>query len=333
MEGYCNSLCVQDFYIQAPSVWVRHPKSCSSTSSIFSGGTTIQNTPSLILLFSWTSAAPRPMSKYTTDYIEMFPNTPIIIITTTLSDLAFKSEKQKQALLAPAVDFLTSRHLDSNIHAHCFSEGGSHKAIQFAEAYLSRTGSRLPITSLCLDSTPGDHQYHRIARAFRLSLPPYCIVRTLGLIFAYLMLTCLWFFYAIYGPRKNLMTRIRRGLQDQRLWDIQHIPRCYLYSERDSLIKYQDVERHAMKAERKGVPVLLVKFQESEHCHHIREDPGKYWSAVQWTLRMAKESYHDHRGGLGSEKEKEVSSIAPKSAPVVSRREITVPEPVAQPGH
>jgi hypothetical protein len=262
-----------------------------------------------------------------------------MIITTTLADLAFRSERHKQAVLAPAVDYIVSRHLDMNVHLHCFSEGGSHKAIQFAKAYLSSTGNRLPITSLCLDSTPGDHQYHRIARAFKLSLPPIWFLRFLGLIFAYLMLTFLWCFYAIYGPKKNLMTRIRRGLEDPTLWDTQHIPRCYLYSKRDVLIKYQDVERHARKAERKGVPVLLVTFEQSVHCHHVKEDTEKYWSAVRWVLQR----YDAQNGGSveveveaekenEKEREQESSAAARAPQPVVTTREIKPPGLVFQSG-
>jgi Eukaryotic protein of unknown function (DUF829) len=325
MKGLDDSLFAQGFYMHGLSIWIRHPKPFSATSSISSRQFPIQNTPSLILFFSWTSALPRPISKYTTDYIEMFPNTPMMVITTTLSDLAFRSEENKQSALSPAVDYVISRHLDSHIHTHCLSEGGSHKAIQFAKAYLSRTDSRLPLTSLCLDSTPGDHQYHRIARAFKLSLPPNILLRTLGLLFAYLMLTFLWGFYAIYGPKKNLMTRIRRGLEDQRLWDTQNIRRCYLYSENDTLIKYQDVERHARKAQEKGVRVWTVRFQKSEHCHHIKEDKERYWEGVRWTLRGREQSQE-----VGSvEKEKEVS-VSTTPVPVALTREITPPEPVAR---
>ena len=254
----------------------------------------------------------------------MFPHTPIVIITTTLSDLAFRSERHKQSILGPVVDYIISRHLDLNIHVHCFSEGGSHKAIQFAKAYLSATGKKLPLTSLCLDSTPGDHQYHRIARAFKLSLPPNCLLRTLGLIFAYLMLTFLWCFYAIYGPNKNLMTRIRRGLEDQRLWDTQHVRRCYLYSKNDTLIKSQDVEKHARKAERKGVPVLLATFQHSEHCRHVREDSQKYWSAVRWTLQK---SGPRESSNVSVEVEKEKEALAAGNEPALAG--IKAPEPIA----
>jgi Eukaryotic protein of unknown function (DUF829) len=305
MEGHNDSLSAQDFFVQAPSIWVRHPKRCSTTSSISSGQSPTQNTPNMILFFSWTSASPRPISKYTTDYIELFPDVPIMVVTTTLSDLAFRSEHHKQQVLAPAVEYITSRHLDLNIHVHCFSEGGSHKSIQFTKAFLAKTGKKLPVTSLCLDSTSGDHQYHRIARAFRLSLPPNCLLWALGLMFAYLMLTFLWCFYAIYGPNKNLMTRIRRGLEDQRLWDTEHIPRCYLYSKNDTLIKWQDVEKHARKAEDKGVPVLLATFQDSNHCHHVREDGEKYWSAVRWTLQ---------RSGATNEGEEELEKEATETA-------------------
>ncbi|KAF7502979.1 hypothetical protein GJ744_004766 [Endocarpon pusillum] len=163
MEGYDNGLPAQDFYSQAASVWVRHPKSCSLASSFSSERSAIHNNPSLILFFSWTSARPRPVSEYTTEYIEMFPSNPIMIIATTLTDLTFKSERSKQSALIPAVDYIISRHLDQDIHVHYFSEGGSHKAIQLAKAYLYTTGREMPLTSLCLDSTPGDYQYHRSA--------------------------------------------------------------------------------------------------------------------------------------------------------------------------
>jgi Eukaryotic protein of unknown function (DUF829) len=339
MDNCDRSLSAQGFYNQAQSIWVRHPKPSSPNSSISSGKSARQKSLSMIILFTWTSALPRPISKYAADYVEMFPDIPIMIITTTLADLTFRSERHKQSILAPAVDYLISRHLDVNVHLHCFSEGGSHKAIQFAKAYLSTTGNRISITSLCLDSTPGDHQYHRMARAFKLSLPPIWFLRFVGLIFAYLLLTFFWGFYAIYGPKKNLMTRIRRGIEDQNLWDTQHIPRCYLYSKSDALIKYEDVERHARKAERKGVPVLLARFEQSAHCHHVREDKDKYWSGVRWTLQRHSAS----NGGIDAlavevgkekEKEKDQECSAPKStpAPMAMTHELQLPESVHQRG-
>ena len=53
----------------------------------------------------------------------------IKIITTTPSDLAFRSEKAKQSALSPALDYIITRHLDSHIHTYYPSEGGFHKAI------------------------------------------------------------------------------------------------------------------------------------------------------------------------------------------------------------
>lgn len=142
------------------------------------------------------------------------------------------------------------------------------------------------------------------------------------------MLTSLWCFYAIYGPNKNLMTRIRRGLEDQKLWDTHRIPRCYLYSVRDSLIKYQDVEKHATKAEGRGVQVLKVRFVGSEHCHHVREDGGKYWGAVRWTLERSGVRV---RGAV--EEEEEVVETEKKVEKSLSTTLIRPPEAVAQRGN
>lgn len=349
MASYNYSLAAQEFYNHAPSIWIRHPKTCSSTSSLSSEQRTIHNTPILILPFSWTGASPGPFSKYTAECISMFPNAPIILITTTLSDLIFRSSQHKQSILFPAIDYITSRHLDSAIHIQCFSEGGSHKAIEFAKTYLSASGSRQPLTSLCLDSTPGSHQYHRLSHAFALSLHPTAsiqlppsnyLLRTFGLLFAYLLLSLFWCFYILYGPKKNIMTRIRRGLEDQRLWDTWHVSRCYLYSEKDRLIKWQDVERHAAKAGKRGVRVLKVRFRGSEHCCHVKEDRERYWRGIRWALGIGEGDGVDEVGVEGAqdkknveiemetknEKESSVAATAP-AGPVASTRELTIRPP------
>lgn len=94
-----------------------------------------------------------------------------MMVTTTLPDLAIRSERHEQSVLAPTVDYMVSWRPEFKTHLHCVAEAGSHQAIQFAKAYQFKTEDKLPVSSLCLDSTPGDHQYHRIARAFQLSLP------------------------------------------------------------------------------------------------------------------------------------------------------------------
>jgi hypothetical protein len=250
------------------------------------------NSPSLILLFSWTGAVPQHIAKYTSTYRAMFPSTPIMVITTVIKDLICRSSKKKQHCLLLAIEAIISHEIDSNILVHCFSEGGSHKAVQFAKTFLKRTGRKLPIETLCLDSTPGNPRYLMLADAFKKSLPPNVVIRFMGMLAAYSILASFWTCYILIGPNKNIITKTRRGLDDGNLWDTK-APRCYLYSKADKLIFWKDIEEHSEGAEGRGAPVIMVKFQDSAHCSHIKEDREVYWRAVEktWHSRAQERSF------------------------------------------
>ena len=64
-------------------------------------------------------------------------------------------------------------------------------------------------------------------------------------------------------------------------------PRLYLFSDADEMIYWKDIERHGVEAARNGVQTTLVKFQNSGHCNHIKENESKYWRAVTevWEMR------------------------------------------------
>ena len=51
---------------------------------------------------------------------------------------------------------------------------------------------------------------------------------------------------------------------------------CVLRSETDEIIMHNDVEKHAGAAAAVGFKVRKVKFEDSPHCTHIREDEEKY---------------------------------------------------------
>ena len=327
MAENVNSLADQGFYRHAPSIWIRQPVPSVPFSSISTENEKhTRLLPSLLLLFSWTGASLRHVAKYTAWYASVFPDAPIMLITSTLRDLTFRSKAHKQAVLAPAVSYITSHSLDTNgIHIHSFSDGGSHKATQLAAAYLSTTGNHFPLSSMCLDSTPSAPRIHRTAHAFSLSLPPRIpFIRILGRLFAYLVLSCIWCFYIILGPDLNIITQLRQSLLldcDQGAGDNQLLReqgkteskitmktaaarrRCYLYSEADELVDWKDVESHADLAEKQGLDVLRIRFTKSEHCAHTKEDAKRYWGAVKWAL-----------GSEGEGGTVEVSSSLPSSS-------------------
>lgn len=242
--------------------------------------------PSLIILFSWTGANGRHVSKYTMTYQTLFPTTPILVITTSAYDFCFRSSAQKQLSLRPAVERVLSYEDHSSILVHAFSEGGSNKATEFAEAYYTITGTRLPCSALCLDSTPGHPRYLRLCNALQKSLPPNPIFKYTALCLGGALIGVRWGLYYIQGFQGNVISRTRSKVIDERFWD-PAAPRCYLYSRDDDLVSWQDVREHAMESLEKGLPVMDIFFENSAHCKHSTEDPDRYWGAVMMTWRRA----------------------------------------------
>lgn len=241
------------------------------------------SSPGLILLFPWTNGHSRHILKYIHGYTKLFPQSPIIVVTTTLTDLVFRSSSQKQKSLQPAISHIIKNYSKTTILAHCFSEGGSNKAVEFSEAYLARTGLRLPVASLVLDSTPGCARILNLCSAFNNTLPDIAVVRLLGFPFAATVIG----FLALFGKENSVVSRTRRRLNDGRRWELKNMSRTYVYSKTDALISFEDVEEHAEGAAAAGIMVQKVRFEASSHCNHVKEDEERYWKAVMecWETR------------------------------------------------
>ncbi|OAL03311.1 hypothetical protein IQ06DRAFT_105883 [Phaeosphaeriaceae sp. SRC1lsM3a] len=278
------------FTFLGPSIYEYTP------SSIYRSPYTVEKfdgEPSLILLCTWTGAQNRYIAKYTAKYQSLFPTARIMVIATTAKDLCFRNSKRKQQRLKPAVERISSLEYlsacgnDAGTLMHVFSEGGSNKACELAEAYFAITGRRLTVSALCLDSTPGHPRYLRLCNALNKSLPPVPILRHTGLLFGSAVLGAIWITYVgIKGYENNVITRTRRRLLDPTHWDLS-APRCYLYSINDELIAWKDVNEHVEASVHMGVPVTEVLFEHSGHVGHAREDPELYWNAVMATWRSA----------------------------------------------
>lgn len=246
-------------------------------------------TPALILLCTWTGAQNRYIEKYTAVYQTLFPSTRIIVITTTLKDLLCRSSAKKQSRLTPAVERISiDRHLNNEgvnngILMHVFSEGGSDKAVELAEAYHSTTSTRLPVSALCMDSTPGHPRYLRLCSALDKALPQVPVVRHADLFVSSVVLGCIWVVYVgLKGYEKNVITRTRHRLQDPTNFDLS-TPRCYLYSGDDAVISWQDINEHAQESSDLGTPVINMLFEGSRHVEHAKQHPERYWQAVMAT--------------------------------------------------
>ncbi|KAK3690273.1 hypothetical protein B0T22DRAFT_376021 [Podospora appendiculata] len=292
------------------------PAASSSSRSLSPFNTTEANpAPDLVIITSWTGAVPKHIAKYTEAYNQLFPDTPILVITTTIADLAIHRTKTKIATLAPAVEFLcqdpniittptthtkprpnlpNAKPFYTNILIHAFSEGGAHKAVLLAQALQSATKGhhKLPLAALILDSAPGTPRYSSNVAAFHRSLPPNRMVRAVGMPLGASVLAVTWVLFSIVvGYDNNLISRTRRALNDASLWAVSGVPRTYLFSEADDLIWWEDVEEHGVaSAEVTGDGrCLLVKFRGTKHCGHARGNEELYWGAVRrtWEARGA----------------------------------------------
>ncbi|EFQ95332.1 hypothetical protein PTT_06712 [Pyrenophora teres f. teres 0-1] len=132
--------------------------------------------PFLVLLCTWTSAKCRHIAKYTAEYQRRFPSTHIMVVTTSVKHLCFRSARQEQQRLKPAVDRIVHYQRfrpNSRTRAmlmHVFSDGGSHKTCELAEAYYTTTRERLPPLS---PAVPGGRKGTASDASASKHRPPY----------------------------------------------------------------------------------------------------------------------------------------------------------------
>lgn len=233
----------------------------------------------LVLFFSWMGAAPKHIAKYTVTYRRLFPTARIILIRNELADF-FRSEGTYARILTPAID-VVKEHVNAGgqLLVHSFSNGGGNQLVEFAKAWKQREGSPLPMRAQVMDSAPGTGGWLRSHKAMATSLPRFWLWRLLGSATIHLFLAML-FVIGKVGRREPIMHILRRQLNDRSLFE-KRAPRVYLYSKADEMVGHDEVEEHADQAEAQGWEVKRVRFERSPHAGHIREDEGRYWSAVQ----------------------------------------------------
>lgn len=285
---------IPGFELIAPTIWDRIPSTPSTPTVDISA-------PSLILLMTWTGAHGRHISKYTAEYANMFPSSHIMVITTSSADFLFRSSKRKQHRLQPAVKYISNlQHIPCantcGVLMHVFSEGGSNKACELASAYQRSTGSRLPVSAMYLDSTPGHPRYLRLCSALAKSFPPIPVLKQLALVVAAVLLGFVWILYhGFKGYENNVVSKSRRQLLDPAIFDLK-VPRCYLYSKKDALIAWQDIYEHAGESMEHSGSVTEVIFEESGHVDHARKEPARYWDAIITVWRQSQEEDNDEKG-------------------------------------
>jgi hypothetical protein len=283
---------IPGFDLVVPTVWVRDPDPLPTSPADTSSSA---RTPSHVFIFPWTNARSRDVAKYTNKYLRLFPGACLVVITTSLKDLCFRSSLQKQARLQGFLDHLLgdSEHDNVRILMHVFSEGGSNKAVELAEAHTKRTGRRLPVLAICLDSTPGLPRYLRLCNALEKSLLPHPLLKQMGFVVGSCALGAIWILFRVFRDYEdNPISRTRRQLLDPSQFD-HCAPRCYIYSKADALVAWQDIQDHIAASLELDIPVTQCVFSNSKHCMHARDEQETYWGLVLQTWRKVAASNLD----------------------------------------
>ncbi|KAF2864747.1 indole-diterpene biosynthesis protein-like protein PaxU [Massariosphaeria phaeospora] len=232
----------------------------------------------LILFFTWQSAAAKHIAKYTDAYRRLFPSARILLVRCDFQDM-FTSDAAFSKLAEPALAVVRA-HTQSGgaVLAHSSSNGGANQVGEFARAWKKSEGARLPLRAQVLDSSPGRGSWARSHAAVAAAFPKTLLLRVVLSGALHVFLAGYYAFITVTGS-ENRMVTIGRQLNDAALFDTW-VPRVYLYSEADEMVGVDEVEGHADDAAQKGWDVTKVRFENSPHAGHIREDEDKYWGAV-----------------------------------------------------
>ena len=187
----------------------------------------------------------------------------------------FHRTAKYRRLAEPVVDVVKT-HVASGgqVLCHSFSNGGANQVVEFAKAWLETQGAPFPMRVQILDSSPTKGPWKRSHAAISASLPPTWFWRLV----VHLILLGIFIYEKSTGKGPRMVV-LCRGLNDTSLFDVR-TPRVYLYSKADVMVGYEEVEEHAGLASAKGWDVEKVRFENSAHAGHIREDDVKYWNAV-----------------------------------------------------
>lgn len=225
------------------------------------------------------NASPRHVAKYTSGYQKLFPTSRILVVATSTMHFLLQPTRQRVLELEPVLDMLKNLRPNEKVLLHSFSTGGATAVSLIARSYRARTGRPLPIAKAVFDSSPGTAGYASSVRAFSAALPKNNIIAW-GVGAAFLrVLLGLWFIVETVTARENIVDVVRRGLNDRKLFATE-AARMYIYSGKDEMIRWQDVEAHAEEARAKGYKVEKVRYLDSAHAGHLLQDEGRYWGAV-----------------------------------------------------
>ncbi|KAH7420035.1 hypothetical protein BKA64DRAFT_652234 [Cadophora sp. MPI-SDFR-AT-0126] len=189
----------------------------------------------------------------------------------------YSSQQDDLKMILPLLQINTAGR-ETDILLHIFSNAGAHKACQLARTYRAQTHKAFKCGVMVFDSTPGVATYSRIVDAMTVGLPAFPIFRQLLACMVQFLVGLTWL-QSYFSGGANLVERARMDLNDPTLFKSRR-GRLYLYSTGDRMVGWEDVERHALEAEKNGECVRRERWIGTPHVGHMATDGERYWGAV-----------------------------------------------------
>lgn len=268
-------------------VWLFRPTASASATS------RPTTEPTICLLFGWLNARVEHLRKYASKLHELYPSSIIVIVECTNS-FFFASQRAQDAALEPVVQTLLNLSQDgqlSTILIHSFSNAGGFQLVKLQSLLRRSWPPSLPPArcALILDSGPGDRGLPSVLSSMA---PKNTFLYFLSVpIFA--LLYGIFVLRTMCQGRPPLFTELRDALLvDELLPPLMRnpVPRLYIYSASDDVVKSRFIEEHIALAAASGVIVATERYTQSDHVAHARADASRYWDRVQNFWREATET-------------------------------------------
>ena len=156
--------------------------------------------------------------------------------------------------------------------------------------YPSIPPSERLVSALILDSSPAVGDLGNIIRAFTIAIPNP-VARYIALPIIYVIHALRLSIVKAIGGETMEIQYLKTLLQPRLLpWMSAQTPRLYVYSKRDELVPWKDVQKHADAAKKSGLNVCCEVYEGSAHVAHMRHDPERYWTSILglWHVAVAK---------------------------------------------
>lgn len=275
-------------------VFYHEPAAAPEMSQTSSFATTASSSdPKLVVIASWMDAQDTHIAKYVTRYQTLYPTSRILLVKFVHTQMFWES--QGVEAVQPAVAYLcsqiNSKYLAASperpqILLHVFSNGGMASTKHLLTSYRKETGQAFPHHCAIYDSCPGLWTYNGGYNAIMAGIPKGIYQ---WLFSPFLRILNFYFMIVVKVLRRPYNLLINANFHNDKE-EVRQSNRAYIYGQKDKMVEWTHVERHAQQAQGKGYAVRTELFADSPHVAHLRTDEPRYLRIVRETWEEATRS-------------------------------------------